>query len=280
MNITDFTHEHIEQAAAIAKANYEEARQFVPVLPQVDVLPDLSCFADNGLGMAAFDGGEMLGFLCCITPFENAFNATDVKGVFSPMEANTAVKENRARIYAAMYQAAAEKWVRAGAVSHAICLYAHDTEAQQQFYNYGFGLRCIDAIRPMEQIDCKPCGEFDFAELKRAEFSSAYQLEINLNRHYRESPCFMNREPDTLEDFERNCADESARYFTATHMGELCAFMKIVTAGETFITQRLDVRHIGGAFCLPEYRGKGVYQNLLNFCYSHVGGRGLHTVGR
>ena len=42
---------------------------------------------------------------------------TDVKGIFSPMGANGAVPENRARIYAAMYQAAGEKWVKAGAVS-------------------------------------------------------------------------------------------------------------------------------------------------------------------
>lgn len=279
MNIVDFTHEHIEQASALALVNYEEERRFVPVLPQVDVMPDLTHFADNGLGVAVVDGDTMLGFLCCVTPFENVFSATDVRGVFSPMGANAAVKENRAKIYAAMYQAAAKKWVRTGAVSHAVCLYAHDTEAQQQFYKYGFGLRCVDAVRPMEQIDCKPCGEFNFAELKHAEFPSVYQLELSLNRHYKESPCFMNRTPDTPEEFERNCADKSVRYFTATHRGELCAFMKIVTEGETFITQRHDARHIGGAFCLPEYRGKGVYQNLMNFTiktlcnegYTHLG---------
>jgi GNAT superfamily N-acetyltransferase len=26
-----------------------------------------------------------------------------------------------------------------------------------------------------------------------------------------------------------------------------------------------DYRHIDGAYCLPEHRGKGVFQNLLNF---------------
>ncbi len=62
------------------------------------------------------------------------------------MGANAAISENRPKIYAAMYQAAGEKWVKAGAVSHAICLYAHDEELQQQFFRYGFGLRCIAII--------------------------------------------------------------------------------------------------------------------------------------
>ncbi len=73
------------------------------------------------------------------------------------MGANAAVSKNRPQIYAAMYQAAGEKWIKTGAVSHAICLYAHDEELQQQFFRYGFGLRCLDAIRPMELIDCEFC---------------------------------------------------------------------------------------------------------------------------
>ncbi len=70
-----------------------------------------------------------------------------------------------------MYQAAAgAKWVKAGAVSHAICLHAHNEELQRQFFLYGFGLRCLDAIRPMELIDCEPCENYDFIELSKAEF--------------------------------------------------------------------------------------------------------------
>jgi len=36
------------------------------------------------------------------------------------------------------------------------------------FYRYGFGLRCFDAIRPMELIDCKPCAGYVFVELPKA----------------------------------------------------------------------------------------------------------------
>ncbi len=82
------------------------------------------------------------------------------------MGANAAVSKNRAKVYAAMYQAAGEKWVKAGAV-----------------FCYGFGLRCLDAVRPAKSLP------------------------------QRGTP----------------------------------------------------YRHIRGAYCLPEYRGKGLYQNLLDF---------------
>lgn len=170
MNILDFEKQHIEEAVELALANYYDERQFVKELPQVRVIPDLKGFAENRLGVAAIENEKLVGFLCCCEPFEHAFRATDARGVFSPMGANAAIARNRSKIYAAMYQAAGEKWVKSGAVSHAICLYAHDEELQRQFYRYGFGLRCLDAIRPMELIDCKPCTGYDFTELPKSQY--------------------------------------------------------------------------------------------------------------
>lgn len=75
----------------------------------------------------------------------------------------------------------------------------------------------------------------------------------------------MNRTPDTPESFAQNCLTENARYFVAKHNDELCGFVKISDAGEAFVASGAEYRHIRGAYCLPEHRGKGVYQNLLNF---------------
>ena len=139
------------------------------------------------MGIAAFEKEKMTGFLCCCEPFDNAFRATDVRGIFSPMGANAAVSKNRSKIYAAVYQAAGAKWVQSGAVSHAICIPAHDEELQRQFYHYGFGLRCLDAIRPMELINCKPCEDYDFSELPKAECHFVYPLYLALHCHYCEA---------------------------------------------------------------------------------------------
>lgn len=279
MRVIGFTHDHIKAALNLAKLNYDQEREVVPALPPVDTLPDLTRFADNGLGVAAFDGAKLVGFLCSGSPRNNAFGSTDVKGVFSPLGANAATLDNRARIYAAMYQAAGDKWARAGAASHGICLYAHDIEVQQQLFLYGFGLRCVDAIRPMQPIDCKPCNDYSFAELTQSEFASVFPFDQMLNAHMRQSPIFMLRKADTIEEFLQACQEEQARCFVAVQNKQICAFMKVVDMGETVVTPRHDTKHINGAFCLPEHRGKGVYQNLLHFTISTLAAEGYIRLG-
>lgn len=279
MNILNFEKKHVEEAIAIVHANYYDERQFVKELPQVCDIPDLNGFAENGLGVVAFEDEKMIGFLCCCDPFDNAFRATDVRGIFSPMGANAAIPKNCSKIYAAMYQAAATKWVKAGAVSHAICLHAHNEELQRQFFLYGFGLRCLDAIRPMELIDCESCENYDFVELTKAEFYLAYPLHLALYRHYCQSPFFMNRKPETEEEFIVSAMQDKGRYFVAKQNGKLCAFLKISASGETFVSMGNTYRHIRGAYCLPEHRGKGVYQNLLNFTISMLKREGYTRLG-
>lgn len=279
MDIFVFEKRHIKEATAIALANYNDERRFVKELPQLRDVPDLEGFAKNGLGVAAFENDKMVGFLCCCEPFDNAFRATDARGVFSPMGANAAVSENRSRIYAAMYQAAGAKWVKAGAVSHAVCLYAHDEAIQRQFFRYGFGLRCLDAVRPMELIDCEPCAGYDFTELSKDEYHSVYPLHIALYRHYRESPFFMNRTPETQEEFTDSSVQDGGRYFAARQNGKLIAYLKIAGSGETFIASGSAYRHIRGAYCLPEHRGRGVYQNLLNLAIPTLKKEGYTKLG-
>ncbi|MGF7142040.1 ribosomal protein S18 acetylase RimI-like enzyme [Anaerotaenia torta] len=264
MQIVDFIATHVEQAARIAKQNYDDERSSVTVLPLISAVPDLTPFAENGLGVAAFDGGEMVGFLCCVPPFKNAFRSTDAIGVFSPMGANGAVGSKRAEIYARMYQAAGEKWAHAGAASHAVCLYAHDKEAQEQFYRYGFGMRTVDALRMMDEIEVPPCKGYIFEELSPEDNTSVFPLDQMLNQHQCESPFFMNRKPSTLESFVASYTKHGSRFFAAKNNGEICAYLKILKDGETFIVDADDYIHIGGAYCLPEHRGKGVYSNLIN----------------
>lgn len=279
MTIKDIEKRHAEEAAELAIASYSEERQFVDGLPQTDRIPELESLAGNGLGVAAFEGGRMVGFLCCVEPFDNVFRATDVRGVFSPMGANAAVTENREGIYAAMYQAAGAKWVRAGAVSHAVCLYAHDEGLQRQFFSYGFGMRCVDAERPMEPIGCRPCPGYTFKELTGPECGLIYPLHLALYGHYRESPFFMNRTPETQEEFMADSAQEDVRYFAAENDGRICAYLQVSASGETFIAAGDTYRHITGAYCLPEHRGRGLYQSLLDFVINTLRAEGYTRLG-
>ena len=279
MIIQDFEPRHIEEAMDIALCAYNDERTFTQELPQISSIPILKQLSENGLGVAAFEGEKMIGFLCCVEPFENAFRSTDVRGVFSPMGANGAIAENHGKIYAALYQAAAKKWVKAGAVSHSICLYGHDEQAKKQLFRYGFGMRCMDAIRSMETIDCAPCEEYEFLELFKADYAYVYPLHLALNEHYCSSPFFMNRKPNTMEEFITFSEREKERYFVAKKDGEICAYLEVSSEGETIATAGDDYRHIMGAYCLPEHRGRGVYQNLLNFVINTLKMEGYTKLG-
>ena len=83
MEVLDFCSKHIQQAKRLIRENYQEERQAVPVLPTVGELPGLDELAENGLGCAAFEKGEMVGFLACLNPWENAFTTT-ARGIFLP----------------------------------------------------------------------------------------------------------------------------------------------------------------------------------------------------
>lgn len=133
MDIINFEKKHVKEATEIALANYEEERRSVAELPQGCDIPDLYGLAENGLGVAAFENKRMIGFICCNAPFDNAFRSTDVRGIFSPMGENASVPENRPKIYASMYQTAAAKWVKAGAVSESI-EFCHSCAEKQRIY--------------------------------------------------------------------------------------------------------------------------------------------------
>ena len=263
MIITDFTHEHIESASRIARQNYEEARGFVHALPPMDTFPDISKFVNNNMGIVALDGDKMVGFLCAYSPFGNAFGTTGVLGTWSPLHAHAAIRENRANIYRRMYQAAAEKWVSAGAVSHSVTLYAHDLVAVDTIFAYGFGLRCIDTIRLLEHREIDE-SYYTFSELPRADTARTTLLRNGLTTHLGQSPCFLSYEPCNEEDTKRIVEYRNSRTFIISLRDDIIGYMELMEKGENFVCDTPDMMNICGAYLLPEYRGKGLFADLLH----------------
>lgn len=303
MQIVDFERKYAQEAGQLALAEYEEERRQILSLPPLreSDMPGTADYAENGMGVAAFENGRMTGFLCGCTPFDNAFGSTSARGVFSPLGAHGAVGENREEIYAAMYQAAAAKWVRAGAVSHAICLYAHDGRAQRQFWLYGFGCRCMDGIRRLdgehgESVGVSKEGEggkspdtgrpgrlsregYEYGELTGEEIPEAWRLVPAMYESFRNTPFFLNRRPPEKETLLREWREGNARYFGAWQRGKLCAILETGPKGETFLSEQKDYLHIEKAYCLPEHRGRGVYRTLTDHVAGILAGEGCRFLG-
>ena len=279
MQIIDFTAAHIEQAAQIAKQNYEEERGFVPALPPIDTVPDLTPYAENGLGVAAFESDTMVGFLCSVSLIDRPFQIPGILGAYSPLHAHGALFQNKVRIYAEMYAAAAEKWVESGASNHAVVLYAHDAEAQQQFFRYGFGLHGVDAIRETNDLRIDHVSDFQYTELLPDEFEDIWPLHNLLLDHFQQSPMFISFPRGTKDEFRHMNEKQKPRYFAAKHGVTVIAYMKLAKRGETFFSGTRDMMNICGAYLLPEYRGKGIYGALLGYTASILLDEGYARLG-
>ncbi len=282
MIITNFEQTYVKEAQALAYANYFEEREYVVVLPGTEQVPDLSMFAWNGLGVAAIgDDGRLIGFLCCYESWENAFDSKAI-GTFSPIHAHGAIKERRAEIYKRMYQYAAEKWVKLGIAYHGVALYAHDRDTLCAMFQYGFGLRCVDAIRDMSLIETPGLHEkleITFEELHKDSVDEIRELRKFLSEHLGESPCFMYSSEEEFYSWLFRAEKRDSRIFVAKKQARVIAFVEVQDTGENFVTYVSDMKNICGAFCLPEYRGKHLFQRLLNYVIEVLKGEGVERLG-
>ena len=262
MNFVRFEEKHIGDAMRIARLCYLEECEHVTSLPREAQIPDISEFAENGLGIAAVKKGRLLGFLSCYKPWDNHFGTS--RGTFIPVKAHGAIKENRGRIYSRMYQAAAEVWVNNGILSHAIGLFSHDRETLDSFFMNGFGCRVMDAVLPLKTITVESATiDCEYKEIEKERFAELVGHWNKLIKHLNGSPMFMPRSTMDKESFlKRNM---SSRFFVAEIAGRPVGHIILTNNGESFASNHDSVINIQGAYLEEEYRGKGVYANLLAF---------------
>lgn len=280
MIITDFTHQHLEQAQILAKQNYIEEKKIVYNLPEDINIPDLTHFADNKLGVVAMEKECLLGYLCCYEPWKNAFG-TNAKGTFSPLHAHGAMSKNRELIYGMLYQKVAQKWIEQGITYHGVTLYAHDDQAKKALFTYGFGLRCIDAIKEMDTIKVKQKvkANVKIRRLRQAEIARIRSLRKQLSEHLGESPCFMYSTEQEYQNWILRAEQRNSTIYAAFEEENVIAFIEGKPGGENFVTEISDMLSICGAFCLSNYRGEEIVQSLLNVMIEESKSEGYKWLG-
>jgi GNAT superfamily N-acetyltransferase len=278
MKIVEFTADYVEQALQIAKQNYEEERGIVTALPSVDVLPNLTEFAKNNLGVAAVDGGKLLGFFCWFEPWDNHFGKC--KGTWSPVHAHGAITQSRSEIYDRLYQSAAERLVSLGAFSHSVTLYHHDAKTNEIFFHNGFGSRCVDAIRDTAPITFPILSGVTFRQADAGDAETLAELSNKLDAHMRQSPIFMTRDRVfTAADVTAKINGGHYHYFIALEQNRAVSFIRIGQSGENFVSVDSAMMNINGAYTMPEARGTGVAVGLLSYLMDWLHERGYSLCG-
>lgn len=280
MEFVDFGLEHIKEAAMLVQMSCEAEREHVPCLPKAP-LPPLDSLA-NGLGVVALENGKLMGFLGAYGPFEGMFgtagseSASRFVGVFSPVHAHAAAKNAPVKLWQRLYQHAAEKWRQQGAAYHAVALFAHDRTAQQAFFDYGFGKRCVDAVCPMQpQQFPLPAG----FRLQEGTPEMVRELRRKLDLHLRSSPCFMKGDESSFQSWLSRAEQRDSRLFCAMKGDTAAAFVEVGQDGENYLTEDESMQNICGAYCEERYRGTGLSAAVLHFAIATMQQEGFRLMG-
>ena len=286
MEIKKFCEPYLDAAMKLAYENYLEECNVTKSLPEIETVVDLSFFVENGLGVVALENEKVVGFWAYYMPWDNAFDS-GVKGTFTPVHAHGAIVTNRGRIYKRMYEVLAKELVSQEVMYHAISFYAHDYVAKEAMWQYGFGMRCADAMKILEaggnraeSFESRNLGDGQimFEELPRECASEIRELRRGLFFHLHKSPCFMSATNERFEAWIKRAEHRDSRLFVAKVKNEIVAFFEVCKDGETFVSGGEDARHFCGAYVDENYRGK-IAQELLSYIEQTLYAEGIRRLG-
>ena len=257
----------VEEALALASYEYQRERNKVKELPDIDFMnqlrENLTDLFQTKYGLIARSEGKVVGYLAFKGPFGGFFG--NCKGAFSPLEGCAVSGSNRGKLLSKLIETVTEMMVQEeGVTSFALCRYANDKEIGRALVLNGFGIRCSDAILKLRERKREEYYNSDiaFLELEHKDKKLILDLRLGLTRHLLKAPVYF---PSHIEDYMGWFARKEIRVFVACKNGEMIGYISIQDEGENFVTDRVHMKNICGAFVKEEYRGKKVADDLLNF---------------
>lgn len=142
----------------------------------------------------------------------------------------------------------------------------------------GFGARCCDLIRRVKMPKERPL-PYAVRRAEKHELPRIAALENALNRHMGACPVYMPKPFYTPESDLREVKEEHFAVYAAFDGGEPVAHLAVHPVGETFLDQNPASRHIGAAYCRPEYRGNGLIDALLDAAQRDLAAQGVPLLG-
>lgn len=279
-----FTEKHIEEAVKLALAELHAEQEYCSDIPNENYTEKLTgmlyWLCSQHYGMAAVLNDRLIGYLLFGGPWDGFFG--DVKGIFSPLGASAFSYDipDRGRLASMLFQHVADDFVSNGVYSVALCRFAHDEETARSFIFNGFGIRCCDAVRKLNEIKLHASATARFSELTREEFIKIKPLELGLVHHLEKAPVFFPTEmsdPDSWFDWWSG--RDGLRIFAAEADGKAVGFIAVTTDGENYITETQHMANICGAYFDKAYRGNGLAHELLAYICRTLKSEGMTHLG-
>ncbi len=283
--IEDLRPAHLNDAAELVASAYRRERECEPSLPArfedaAEFLPWLENLCGKAAGVAAVEGGKLVGFLLGMDI--PSLKGTE-RGTHCPEWAHAAGGDDRAGTYHLMYRHLAARWVGSGCFTHVLTLFAHDREAVEAWFETSFGLLVIDACRPLGPVagvgrdprgagrvagaDCLATGlKVEVRQAGPEGIPLVLPLGHGLQRHLASAPTFLPRL--AVED-EAHWGEWLARpdhhLWLALLDGQAVAYIRGERSTEEacYVIRDPATFSLTGAYTAESLRGRGVASRLL-----------------
>ncbi|MFO7618103.1 MAG: GNAT family N-acetyltransferase [Thermoplasmata archaeon] len=269
MKIDVLEQSHLEEACELFSASYRRQREFVPILDEATGTPGTvlsklrDCLKKNP-GVAAFDGGKLVGFMAGF--YIDEFLSPN-RGAYCSEWAHASADENAFEIYRVMYKEIGQRWVQDGGLTHAINCMEHACEAQKALIWSGFGGICFDAMRPVERIGMEPPEGIRISLIRKKDIPAWLPMVEASARHLAESPSFIpHLESETSENLLHFLGQPGNLAWMAWKDDETIGYMQVtpVGSGAAWVVNGERKFAINGAYIRPEFRGNGIARSLLS----------------
>jgi GNAT superfamily N-acetyltransferase len=269
VHIISFAEQHVEDAAALVARRYTNLRGVVPSMPACYERPAalqslVHNLTEHNAGVAAIDGGQLIGFLAGMTLPE--FRGK--RSVYSPEWGNAAIEDRSREVYQRMYAALSDAWVSERSIAHYVSVFAHDEPGIEAWFWQSFGLVSVDAMRGVSPAKSESIeANIETGPATLADIDTLLQLNAALKDYIQSAPMFLI--DDDVWDrtaWEEYLQDERNRVWLAYSSGEPVAFVQIGPANPDacYVIRDPKTVSITGAFTVEAHRTQGVATVLLN----------------
>lgn len=194
------------------------------------------------------------------------FDFHDERSAFCPIVGHATIKDDSNTIYHAMYNYAANRWVKDNRFNHLWMIMSDDCVTKDMLYDIGFGSYVIDAYTKTSKAVQETSCAYNTTIAKTHDVDNLFSLVENSVMYYIETPIFLKRHSYTKQDI----ADiiESDILFVTWDKGDPIGFMNL-SINHDYSIESLASPQIGMisklvAYIKPEYRGMGIGKKLLS----------------
>ena len=170
-------------------------------------------------------------------------------------------------IYRTMYEAISQKWLENGCLTHAVTVFAHDTEALGAWFGCCFGLLVVDAIRDLSPVSVPPVPGIEIRRATIDDLEQVVHLRQAHQRYMAQAPIFMPLlEFDSEEDRSEFLRNPTNVFLLAYDGKDPVAYIQFQARVDGTARAVHDPGTVActGAYTADGYRRNGIGAAMLN----------------